>query len=296
VQACGSLFHRVTRCVSAILLRRRCDASCGCRRRPGEWWMQPPRCPPPRFLSLRCLTSQTTIIDYYALSLFSHPTVTANTSCPVLFLCKRALKSPRLHPSTRCSAMPRRHSSSRWTVHTRETLQVHLRQPPLLLPPYLHVHPGDLILRRVLPSTTADDEGGSAAAKASAAVFSDALACLIITAFLPEAIEGVIIFYFNFHVGYHHQRRQHSAPSSLQTAYSVTVIIGLADPPPAPAAQLVIRALLRSRWIPDTISNFPCHSPQHAAGYTTSINDSLTLPVPRCTHLKFSFSSFSHGT
>lgn len=64
---------------------------------------------------------------------------------------------------------------------------------PSLLPTYLHVHPGDLILRRVLSSASADDDGGSAAAKASAAVFSDALACLIITAFLPATMEGATI-------------------------------------------------------------------------------------------------------
>ena len=69
-QACGSLFHLATRCVSAIYLRRPCAASCGCRRRPGEWSMQPPRCPPPRSLSQRCLTSQATVIVHYALSLF----------------------------------------------------------------------------------------------------------------------------------------------------------------------------------------------------------------------------------
>ncbi len=45
----------------------------------------------------------------------------------------------------------------------------------------------------MLPSATADDDGGSAAAKASAAVFSDALASLVITAFLPVTMEGAII-------------------------------------------------------------------------------------------------------
>jgi hypothetical protein len=70
-QACGSLFHRAMRCVSAICLRRHCEASCGCRPRPGEWLTQPPRCPPPRSLSLRCLTSQATIIVCHALSLFT---------------------------------------------------------------------------------------------------------------------------------------------------------------------------------------------------------------------------------
>jgi hypothetical protein len=98
---------------------------------------------------------------------------------------------------------------------------------------------GGLALRRVLDRSLADD-AGSSMAKVASSVYSDALACLVILAFVP--VQGAWCRCFM------NQRQQQQ-----YCYYCFAVIILMielpshADAPVLAAVQPAIRALLKSR-------------------------------------------------
>ncbi len=159
---------------------------------------QPQSCPAVRFLSQQYLTSratQRTSIIHYACSHF-HTSQLRRIYLALYYPFANVYSNNFVCVGTPAAARRRAISPqvSGPRIRKKRCRFIFIASPAAFLQHFdlyfSHFRPGDLVLRRALPPAAADDDDGGSAAKASAAVFSDALACLIITAFLPVTMEG----------------------------------------------------------------------------------------------------------